>query len=184
MITKHILTSDQKLKAWGYGEWVEEPDKAEFEHQGIKCSVIRQFAPHGPEGGYLYGGHLCGYVCLPSGHPWAIEDRMKIDCGAHGGLTYGKWQEDGNYWIGFDCAHSEDVIPSYANQEKELYKTDELFKNLKDSQRKFQEDLKSKYPELKMPLERSYKNINYVIQECKNLAEQVIKAQECKQISS
>lgn len=30
--SKHLLTSDEKIKYWGYGEWVEEPDEVFFTH--------------------------------------------------------------------------------------------------------------------------------------------------------
>lgn len=63
MKSKHILTSDEKLKHWGYGEWVEEPDLVEFEHENFKCAIKRMVAPE--MNGFLFGGYLCGYICLP-----------------------------------------------------------------------------------------------------------------------
>ena len=54
MKSKHILTSDEKLKHWGYGEWVEEPDLVEFEHENFKCAIKRMVAPE--MNGFLFGG--------------------------------------------------------------------------------------------------------------------------------
>lgn len=41
------------------GPWDDEPDHLEFRHAGFDCVIHR--VPH--------GGHLCGYVGLPIGHP-------------------------------------------------------------------------------------------------------------------
>lgn len=46
---------------WLRGEWDEEPDALDWTDTdtGYQCAIRR-----GP------GGHLCGYVGIPSGHPW------------------------------------------------------------------------------------------------------------------
>ncbi|WP_178914064.1 hypothetical protein [Furfurilactobacillus rossiae] len=55
-------------------------------------------------------GHLCGYVELPSKHPYYGSDYEDIPVDVHGGLTYAMQNEE--YWeIGFDCAHLGDIIP-------------------------------------------------------------------------
>lgn len=41
---KHLLSSEDKLKWWGYGVWVEEPDLEEFLYKGLKCRVKRIIA--------------------------------------------------------------------------------------------------------------------------------------------
>jgi len=63
-------------------------------------------------------GHLCGYVGLPSNHPWHGKpySRIRLDVNVHGNLTYaGKTPDDfalpGYWWIGFDCSHSFDLVP-------------------------------------------------------------------------
>jgi len=161
MKSKHILSSDEKLKQWGYGEWVEEPDLIEFEHQNIKCRIIRVSAHE--MNGSLFGGHLCGYICIPEGHPWKGlgENALYDNIDVHGGITYNKEEEDG-YWIGFDCAHSSDIVPSL-----------EVFRNKYRNSvwEKYIKDLKRRYPS-STRFNPTYKNINFVIEQCESLAEQ------------
>lgn len=56
---KHLMTSDEKLAQWGYGEWVEEPDEVSFKAHDFLCRIERN-----PLGAF------CGYVILSAGHPW------------------------------------------------------------------------------------------------------------------
>lgn len=44
----------------GQGPWDNEPDRVEFMHGQFACVVAR-----------MEGGHLCGYVRVPDGHPLA-----------------------------------------------------------------------------------------------------------------
>lgn len=54
------------------------------------------------DGGDLYprhirrgpGLHLCGYVSLPPGHPWHGRDYMEFGVKVHGGLTYSALADD------------------------------------------------------------------------------------------
>jgi len=64
-------------------------------------------------------GYRCGYVRLPSGHPWYGADIFSDgapDPNVHGGLTFADYDkpcgngDDNGYWIGFDCAHGWDAI--------------------------------------------------------------------------
>ncbi len=159
---KHILTSEEKLKYWGYGEWVEEPDVIEFEHQGFKCCVLRCIAKECD--GQLSLGHLCGYVCVPKDHPKygkdAFEEFDKVD--VHGGLTYGDFQYE-EYWVGFDCAHSGDITPSLEALKKKYPKSPFAQE---------WEEMKKRYPNCHL-FNPTYKNISFVVEECKNLAEQL-----------
>ena len=57
-------------------------------------------------------GYRCGYVSLPVGHPWHgksygadIIDSIDV----HGGITFGKTGTEGEWWLGFDCAHGGDA---------------------------------------------------------------------------
>ena len=91
---------------------MDEPNKGEFEHGGLKCLILR----HGEL------GHLCGYVAVPKGHPcygrhyncMPYDDLFPV--GVHGGLTFAsegdgdRWPE-GYWWLGFDCAHAYDLVP-------------------------------------------------------------------------
>jgi hypothetical protein len=98
--------------------WETELDHVEFECEGYHCVVHRVSVD--PK------GHLCGYVVLPSGHPWhGISNEWDVPAEAHGGITYSKSASttvergaiEGSYtteWvIGFDCAHYCDYCPQY-----------------------------------------------------------------------
>ena len=126
-------------------EWMDEPNREEFEHAGYKCLILRH-----PE-----LGHLCGYVGVPRGHPCygkhydhlPYEDLLSVE--VHGGLTFsqagnGKTWPAGYWWLGFDCAHAWDLVPFMAN-----------IKGLESS--------------------GTYKNFQYVKQETKGLTDQIAK---------
>lgn len=86
--------------------WENEPDRLDFEYKGFKCKILRQ--PN--------YGHLCGYVGLPSGHPYYHKGYQDIPVIVHGGFTFaepgdGEQFELGYWWIGFDCAHAGDIAP-------------------------------------------------------------------------
>ena len=66
-------------------------------------------------------GYRCGYVRVPSGHPWHGKDCDGVEPypEVHGGLTFaeadtdcGKGGEDNAWWLGFDCAHLGDAADS------------------------------------------------------------------------
>ncbi len=93
--------------AWGDGPWQTESDYHEWvdARTGFDCYIQRNRS-----------GALCGYVGLPKGHefcgahysevPWRRAD-------VHGGLTWSSGRK-GLWWLGFDCAHSEDYCPRLA----------------------------------------------------------------------
>jgi hypothetical protein len=134
---------------WPRGEWDNEPDFL----QDIE-----------KETGYTYFisridlGNLCGYVILPKNHivfENHYDDEIFQDIDVHGGLTYSEHDhrdieanEENPLWIlGFDCAHSGDLMPG------------------------------SPYlqivPEYEKRFGRNYRNLDYVIKECKSLAKQL-----------
>ena len=93
-------------------EWLDEPNREEFNYAGLDCLIVRH-----PE-----MGHLCGYVAVGEGHPCYSRgyDYLPYDdlfpVSVHGGLTYsregdGEYQPKGYWWLGFDCAHFNDIIP-------------------------------------------------------------------------
>jgi len=118
-------------------EWMDEPDRQEFEHAGLKCLILRN-----PE--FL---QLNGYVGVPKNHPWYGIDHNQCLRGCegkpnpinpsfisypctwesdhespeglidvHGGLTFSgmgdsKLWPAGYWWFGFDCAHAWDLVP-------------------------------------------------------------------------
>jgi hypothetical protein len=53
-------------------------------------------------------GHRCGYVGVPEGHPMYGKHYDEVNVYVHGGLTFSH-DEDGLWWFGYDCAHSDDA---------------------------------------------------------------------------
>jgi hypothetical protein len=77
--------------AWGRGPWSDEPDKAQWQDEatGFVCLAVRV-----PE-----SGHWCGYVGIPEGHPLFGVDydtaHERYEIYVHGGLTFAdKCQND------------------------------------------------------------------------------------------
>lgn len=164
----HIYSTDQKLRWFGYGEWVEEPDEVNFKHCGLTCKILRVIYREPCEEEKYFGGHLCGYVLTPSGHPWINLTEFYIDCDIHGGITWKKNLSDGtneDEWIGFDCSHSCDLVPSIRDFQIKFLDSDPLLKNFR-----------AQFPELNYMYAGSYKNIQFVIDETKKLAEQAKEA--------
>jgi hypothetical protein len=95
------------------GEWESEPDEIQWTdaETGYQCWMKRSVM-----------GSWNGYVCVPRGHPWHGLDYDTELAGSttpeeltdvHGGLTFaGGWLDEGDWWFGFDCAHSTDVTPA------------------------------------------------------------------------
>lgn len=77
----------------------------EWKHAGLSCAVVLA----------REGGHRCGYVRVPPGHPAHGKDYNDPDVEVHGGLTFAEIEpctehEDGvGFWFGFDCAHFGDA---------------------------------------------------------------------------
>lgn len=162
MIDQEKLTPEIKEKAWGSGPWVDEPDYLEFDYLGYICrikrmSVIEGYVPR------LFGGHLCGYVALNKDHPYFGLSYNDMDIYCHGGLTYREKENDDKFWIGFDCAHSSDVVPSMTQLKYEMRR-----------------NWKIDYPELeeyKYLMEDQYRTIDFVKDECKRIVDQLLEKQ-------
>tara|TARA_R110000868_G_scaffold406520_1_gene687025 strand:- start:3367 stop:3768 length:402 start_codon:yes stop_codon:yes gene_type:complete len=105
---------DYYLKKRKPGPWTNEPDRVEFLHYAVECIVLRTTM-----------GHLCGYVKVPVGHPWHGQGYEEIDIGdycPHGGLTFSGSLIKGapeEWWVGFDCAHLDDLIPTSTHYDRE-----------------------------------------------------------------
>lgn len=158
MEEKHLFTKEQKTEWFGDGEWTTEPDAIRFEHCGFKCSILRTVVEE--TNGDKFGGFLCGYVEVPQDHPWAQSDKYP-DVQIHGGITCFEKSENGKT-VGFDCAHSGDLAPSFEIFRKR-YRT--------GPRSQFFEETKKMFPDNRM-LNPTYKSIAYVIEETKSLAEQ------------
>lgn len=99
---------------WRAGPWNEEPDLIEWRDAvtGYPCLIVRNDF-----------GALCGYVGLPPEHPLHGKDYDDANVDVHGGLTYANacggdichmprtGESDDVWWLGFDCAHSGDLVP-------------------------------------------------------------------------
>lgn len=105
---------------WRRGPWDNEPDKIQWEDEstGLPCLIVRNGI-----------GALCGYVGISEGHPWFGVAWDDIPADIHGGLTYSEHCHDSSneeqgichvpssgepdhvWWLGFDCAHSGDLVP-------------------------------------------------------------------------
>lgn len=68
--------------------------------------------------------HFCGYVGVPKGHPAYGKGYDDIDVHVHGGLTYADYSKDAPhlktenlYLLGFDYAHTGDLVPGLHRSE-------------------------------------------------------------------
>ncbi len=94
---------------------------------------------YGDYKGYQYaiishGTHPTAYVRIPQGHPYFKKDTSEIELYVHGGFTYsGKaiWEEDNNYWIGWDYAHAGDFLPFLPGDKGKKWTTRKVFNEVK-----------------------------------------------------
>lgn len=92
-------------------DWKAPPPASAFQHMGFKCEVRTNRM-----------GYNCGYVSIPSGHPWHGKGYDHIEADIHGGLTFGEMEDDGSYTVGFDCAHYGDAPdPAYIKERVRKY---------------------------------------------------------------
>ena len=99
---------------WLRGVWDAEPDRVEWTYRGMPCLIVRV---------QTHGG-LCGYVAVPPGHPAHGKGYDDVAVDIHGGLTYARGcgghvchvpaegESDDVWWLGFDCAHCDDLCPA------------------------------------------------------------------------
>lgn len=57
--------------------------------------------------------NLCGYVIMDEDDDFYGFNYNNIPVSAHGGLTYSD-EYEGGWMIGFDCAHSGDLVPGFS----------------------------------------------------------------------
>ena len=118
-------TSRENLIAKARAKYVgDEPDYLSFKYKGTKCEIKRN-----PE--MLF---LCGYASFRPCHCYDVahyrNNLESID--VHGGVTYFEVSPGGAITIGFDCAHINDLIPTFSIQagekEGEEYRTIDFVK--------------------------------------------------------
>ena len=108
-------TTNTELKTkLGPGPWATEPDHATWKTKAGLHAIIHRVPHHGA---------LCGYVAVPPGHPHHKVHYDEVPVDVHGGLTYAKecageichvaepGEPEDVWWLGFDCAHSDDLAP-------------------------------------------------------------------------
>jgi hypothetical protein len=115
-IAQHHNESEEEKKSWPSGPWNQEANRVEWRdaETGLPCLIVRN-----------HMGALCGYVGVPPGHPDHGKDYDDVDVEVHGGLTYAapcsegvichvpqEGEPDDVWWLGFDCAHYLDIVPS------------------------------------------------------------------------
>jgi len=166
-ITKeeHHWTSEKKIKFMGYGEWVEEADVVEFEYLGYQAHIVRVFKrePYAKQEAY-FGGHICGYVKVPETHPLFRKKKecWDADLECHGGITFSEAHEE--HWIGFDCAHSGDYVPTMEH----IRRTDPELRGIRDAF-----PLPPGYEKFAL-FNPVYRNVEYAIQSCTDLIDSLI----------
>jgi hypothetical protein len=134
-----MTTQAQSLydrKGWTPGPWRDEPDRISWvdEATGLDCLMKRHERTL----------HWCGYVGVPSGHPWNGKSWDDVSADVHGGITYAeacdgdptsgvchvaKSGDDDVWWLGFDWAHWGDLMPQAGyEQPSATYRTAEWVK--------------------------------------------------------
>jgi hypothetical protein len=157
---------------WGVGPWQSEPDKVQWtdEQTGLPCLAVRT----------PWSGNWCGYVGVAEGHPafgvgYGAADKLapEDDDGyrglrVHGGLTFADFCQEGAeetgichvpqpgqpervWWLGFDCAHCDDLSPAT------FVTAGERYRQVMRSNPRY-----------------AYRTLEYVQGECANLARQLV----------
>lgn len=110
---RYVGKAREKMDAIGPGEWSGEPDRVEWKTKaGLPALILRNGS-----------GAWCGYVAVDSSH--RDYQNTHPDVEVHGSVTYTDkcrgaichvpkpGEPDDVWWIGFDCAHSGDVVPAH-----------------------------------------------------------------------
>jgi hypothetical protein len=139
---------------WPAGPWHQEPDRAQWQHAGYACLMVRNRV-----------GAWCGYVGVDAAHPFYAKPYNDCDVAVHGGLTYADrcrgtichvpepGMPDDVWWLGFDCAHCYDLAPGILAVELSIPKLREY------AQEHLRED--------------TYRDLPYAKRETERLAEQL-----------
>jgi hypothetical protein len=147
-----------KRDEWLSGPWDGEPDKVQWQDEStqLPCLAVRN-----------HMGAWCGYVGVAADHPLYRADYTRVDAEVHGGLTFANHcspgddesvgichvpddeSEDNVWWFGFDCAHSNDLIPGLYSKLKDLGYRNDVNKG-------------------------TYRTLGYVKTECQRLASQLV----------
>lgn len=110
-----------KLQVLPPGPWEIEPNLVEFEAHGLACCVMRMSS--GQLNGYvrvppaLYGLSFDSLIAVPYGSIHIIGSPVRVSYAydvieVHGGITYAH-EALGDWWVGFDTAHANDIVPAH-----------------------------------------------------------------------
>jgi hypothetical protein len=128
MEAKEYVTIDRAK--WPSGPWDGEPDKVQWPDAktGLPCLAVRNSR----------SGHWCGYVGVAEGHPLFGRNYNDVSLDVHCGLTFSDkcqpreteasgichvpapGESDHVWWLGFDCAHCDDLSPGDLQMYKEM----------------------------------------------------------------
>jgi len=115
-----------------HGAWDAEPNRMEWEHQGLQCLLVR----------HEHSLHWCGYVGIPPSHPLFGKTYGEVGnlLDAHGEVNFSnecagvvchipkEGDVDDLWWFGFDCGHTWDLSPTWLDSSV----SDSLRRLLKD----------------------------------------------------
>lgn len=164
---------------WGDGPWQSEPD----EFSGLYKKHI------------YYGlrnnqGCWCGYVLISDNNPLLKDcfndegSYMDIAIDVHQGVTYcnRKRRKDldqkKHIWVGFDCCHYDDHWPSTVARNKYLSDV-AMNKYLSDKLPSEATRLRELFTDINEGrLNKPYRDMSFVIEQCKSMIDQFIKAKE------
>lgn len=70
-------------------------------------------------------GHRCGFIRVPSGHPWHGKPPHEVGARVHGGLNWSNMsRRSRGYWLGFECNLDSDApdlsLPMEAEERERL----------------------------------------------------------------
>lgn len=162
---------------WGEGPWQQEPDKVQWpdEVTGLPCLAVRNEVL----------GHWCGYVGVARDHPLyrAKRTARRVEkLSVHGGVTFAaacdtsgdesRWvchvpdpgEPDHVWWFGFHCGEIYDLSPGHVATMAEVASLSPI-----PVPRRIREAMASLYAS------GTYKTLDYVREECADLAEQLRK---------
>jgi hypothetical protein len=158
---------------WAKGPWTDEPDTKDISYKGYQGYIKRNDL-----------GALCGYVMIPSDHPIlkGIDldaddlEYEKVPLNAHGGITFGNTATNTQtgqkvYVVGFDCAHSTDLIP-FRTWMTNPDLPEELRQN-EAVQKLIELELASSFQKY-----QTYKDIDFVTKEIESMIDQIINYKE------
>jgi len=140
------------MSQWPEGPWKSEPNVDVFKYRGYDCIINRSNV-----------GALCGYVRVPKNSKF-IDEKLYSRLDVHGGITYTEKDEDGDFWIGFDCSHHDDIIPIHGLYEEHM--SDQL---------KHEKQLIKSMVGDPLRINKTYKDFDFVTNEIMNIVDQMMK---------